>query len=70
MYENGEEKEIITYFNWAFTTPNFAIIYMDYGLYWEIEKLTKSELFVYETHRDPITVPGQQYRDYREYHSY
>ena len=70
VYENGEEKEIITYFNWAFTTPNFAIIYMDYGLYWEIEKLTKSELFVYETHRDPITVPGQQYRDYREYHSY
>lgn len=69
-YDNGEKEEIVTYFRWTFTTPNFSVIYMDYGLYWEIKKLTKEDLFVYETHRDPITVPSQQYRDYREYHSF
>lgn len=69
-YNNEKKEEIITYFNWAFTTPNYDIIYMDYGLYWEIKKLTKKDFFVYETYRDPITVPGQTYRNYKEYHSY
>lgn len=69
-YDNGEKEEIITYFHWAFTIPNFSIIYIDYGLYWEIEKLTKEDFYVYETYRDPLTVPGQQYRDYREYHAF
>lgn len=68
-YDNGEKEETMTYFNWAFTIPNFSIIYMDSGLYWEIKKLTKKELFVYETYEDPITQPGQTYRDYREYRS-
>lgn len=66
-YENGKSNEVINYFRWSFTIPNFGVIYMDYGLFWEINLLTPSELHVYETYYDPITVPGQEYRDYQEY---
>lgn len=66
-YQNGEEKEIITYFNWAFTTPNFNVIYMDYPRYWTIDKLTSNKLNIYETFDDPVTVPGQNYREYKEF---
>lgn len=68
-YEDGEENENMSYFRWAFTIPNFSIIYMDSGLYWDIEKLTSDQLHVYETYDDPITVPGQEYREYKEYES-
>lgn len=66
-FENGKTKENITYFKWGFTIPNFSVIYMDYGLFWEIKELTPIKLRIYETYKDPITVPGQMYRDYREY---
>lgn len=64
---DGEVKEIITTFRWSFTMPNFSVIYLDYGLFWDVRKLTADELHVYETYEDPVTVPGQSYRDYREY---
>lgn len=67
LYENGESKEMTTYFHWAFSTPNFSVIYMDYELYWEIEELTTYKLRIYETYRDPILVTGQTYRDYQEF---
>lgn len=68
-YEDGETTENISYFRWSFTIPNFSIIYIDSGLYWEIEKLTPDQLHIYETYDDPLTVPGQDYREYREYKS-
>ncbi len=67
MYEDGRSEENITYFHWAFSTPNFSVIYMDYELFWEIKELTSDKLHVYETYNDPVTVPGQTYRDYQEY---
>lgn len=68
-YKNGESKENITYFHWAFLTPDFSVIYMDYELFWEIEELTSNKLNIYETYKDPVTVPGQTYRDYQQYES-
>ena len=61
-YEDGNKEEIVTYFQWSFTTPNFKIIYMDYPKYWEIEKLTETELNICETNEDPITVLDQAKR--------
>ena len=68
-YDDGEVSENMGYFRWSFTIPNFKIIYMDSGLYWEIKQLTTDKLHIYETYDDPITVPGQDYREYREYES-
>jgi hypothetical protein len=68
-YDDGETEENTIYFRWSFTIPNFSIVYMDNGLYWEIEKLTPDQLHIYETYDDPLTVPGQDYREYREYKS-
>lgn len=34
-----------------------------------IKQLTTDKLHIYETYDDPITVPGQDYREYREYKS-
>lgn len=64
-YDDGEVSENMGYFRWSFTIPNFKIIYMDSGLYWEIKQLTTDKLHIYETYDDPITVPGQDYREYR-----
>lgn len=66
-YEDGRVHNNQTYFNWSFTTPDFSVIYMDYGLYWEIKKLTIKEMHIYETYDDPVTIPGQSYRDYQEF---
>lgn len=68
-YESGHSEETTTYFHWSFTTPNFNVIYMDYDLFWEIKELTPTTLHVYETYKDPVTIPGQTYRDYQEYQS-
>ena len=74
-HDNTEQsqKQVLAenmgYFRWSFTIPNFKIIYMDSGLYWEIKQLTTDKLHIYETYDDPITVPGQDYREYREYES-
>ena len=57
-YDDGEVSENMGYFRWSFTIPNFKIIYMDSGLYWEIKQLTTDKLHIYETYDDPITVPG------------
>lgn len=66
-YANGNVEENVTYFHWAFSTPDFSVIYMDYELFWEIEELTSDKLRIYETYKDPVTVPGQSYRDYQQY---
>lgn len=68
-YEDGEVSENLTYFRWSFTIPNSRIIYLDYGLYWEVEKLTSDKLSIYETYDDPLTVFGQDYREFKEFES-
>lgn len=69
-YDNGKQEERISYFRWTFTTPDFSVIYMDYGLFWEINKLVPQNLHIYETYNDPVTVPGQSYRDYKEFKAF
>lgn len=66
-YDDGERTENSYYFRWSFTIPNFKIIYMSNGLYWEIDKLTSGQLHIYETYDDPLTVPGQDYREYKKF---
>lgn len=61
VFQNGTEEDgPVISFHWAFTKPNFGVLYMDDGVYWTIEKLTPEQLCVYETTRDPITVIGQR----------
>lgn len=60
----GRERDLLSL---GFSTPDFSVIYMDYELFWEIEELTSDKLRIYETYKDPVTVPGQSYRDYQQY---
>lgn len=69
-YNNGQTEERLTYFRWSFTMPDFSVIYLDYGLFWDVKKLTSDKLYIYETYDDPVTVPGQTYRGYKEYDAY
>lgn len=64
-YENGETKENVSYDRWAFTTPNFRFLHFGNTTYWEIEKLTDTELHVCQTFEDPLTVPGQDKTYYK-----
>lgn len=66
-YESGEKKEHIGYFKWSFTTEFFDIIFMDSPAYWEIKEFTPEKLCVYETYEDPIEVPGQTNKVYKEF---
>lgn len=58
-YKNGEVIESTYNFVWSFTVPNFSIIYTDHFGFWQIEKLTETELEVCETSEDPLTVWDQ-----------
>lgn len=66
-FKSGKVEEVTSYFHWSFTTPNFKYIYLDFECFWEIEKLTSNKLSIYETWNDPLTNPGQTYRDFQEY---
>lgn len=61
-YNDGEPTEEIYYFQWSFTTSNFAVICMDiqkFGIcYWQIEQLTYTQLKVIEALEDPVLYPG------------
>ena len=67
IYKDGKIENNTSYFRWSFTTPNFKFIYMDYPLFWEIRRLTNTNLSIIETYRDPITEPNQHYREFQEY---
>lgn len=61
-------RENMSYFQWGFTTENFAVIYMaGYAIegYWLIEKLTYDELWVQFTTNDPVINPNQNKTFYR-----
>ncbi|EJX04631.1 hypothetical protein, secreted [gut metagenome] len=65
-YENGETEENVRYDRWAFITPDFGFLCFGSTTFWEIEKLTDTELHVIESFEDPLTVPGQD-RTYIKY---
>ncbi len=60
VYENGEKKNDVIYDRWAFTVSNFRFLYFGSTTFWEIEKLTDTELHVCQTYEDPLTVPEQE----------
>ena len=55
------------YLKWTFTTPAYEYIYMNRPTYWEIKEFTSKKLCVYETYEDPVKVPDQTVREYKEY---
>lgn len=65
-YTDGGIRDTTTYFSWAFTTPQFNVIYMDYPRYWLIDKIDANKLCIYLTYEDPVSVSGQE-RIYQEY---
>ena len=61
-FTDDSKKENVSYFQWTFTTENFAVIYMAGHVvegYWLIEKLTTNELWVQWTQQDPVIYPNQ-----------
>lgn len=59
VYENGKTKEDVIYDRWAFFTSNFRFLHFGSTTFWEIEKLTDTELHICQTYEDPLSVPGQ-----------
>ena len=62
---NADGEEILRetqYYDWTFTTENFAVIYLyntAYGQsFWLIEKLTATELRVKAANQDPVLYPS------------
>jgi len=55
-------KKDVRYFQWTFTTENYAVIYTAGNStdgYWLIQKLTPTEMWLQWTARDPVLVPNQ-----------
>lgn len=67
-YADGGKRDTTTYFSWAFTTPQFNVIYMNYPRYWLIDRIDDNKLCVYQTYEDPVSVSGQE-RLYMEFTS-
>ena len=67
-FSDASLKEDVSYFQWTFTTENFAVIYMTGYVvegYWLIEKLTPNELWVQSAHSDPVIYPNQTKQIYK-----
>lgn len=67
-FSDASKKDGISYFQWTFTTENFAVIYMAGHVvegYWLIDKLTPNELWVQSTQQDPVIYPNQDKTVYR-----
>lgn len=54
-------EDNIEYFRWTFTNDNFAVIYIGGNIerYWLIDKLTYSDLWVYDSYTDPVIYPNE-----------
>ncbi len=55
-------KEDVRYFQWTFTTENFAVIQTAGNAmdgYWLIKKLTPTELWMQWSAKDPVLIPNQ-----------
>lgn len=60
--DKGSVSEHTRRFDWNFTTPNRAVIFMYDGYsreYWLIDKLTDSNLDVTAGYNDPVIYPDQ-----------
>ncbi|MCI8997376.1 MAG: hypothetical protein HFJ95_00065 [Muribaculaceae bacterium] len=61
-------KDNVSYYQWTFTTENFAVLWMSGAVaegYWLIEKLTSTELHVQWTVKDPVIYPNQDKTYYK-----
>lgn len=61
VINSKDNKTNIGYFHWTFVYPDYALIYADWGLYWQIVSLTQLRLTLKETYEDPYKVTGQSY---------
>lgn len=61
VVNSKDNKPNIGYFHWTFAYPDYALIYADWGLYWQIVSITQSRLVLKETYEDPYKVTGQSY---------
>ena len=62
-YQNKEvEKETKSFFHWTFMYPDNKVIYIDWGLYWQINFLSDVVFNVEETYDDPYHTPSQLYK--------
>ncbi len=55
-------KKDIRYFQWTFTTENYAVIYTAGNSnegYWLIQKLTPTEMWLQWSAKDPVLYPNQ-----------
>lgn len=70
--ENEQLDERVYYFQWAFTTQNFAVICMDIqesGIcYWQINNITPTQLDVVSAPDDPVLHPETE-KTYLSFHS-
>lgn len=60
--DKGKPQEHIGRFDWNFTTPNRAVIFIYDGYsreYWLLDKLTDSSLEVTAGYNDPVLYPDQ-----------
>lgn len=58
-WEDGSINGEPVYFRWTFTTDNFAVIYIDKSeRFWLIDKLTATDLWVYNSYQDPVLYPN------------
>lgn len=60
-WKKGTEENTGTeYFQWTFTTDNFAVIYLGGNIerFWLIDRLTDTELIVQDAIQDPVLHPG------------
>lgn len=67
-FTDASKKENVHYFQWSFTTENFAVLYMAGSAvegYWLIEKLTPDELWVQYAFLDPVLHPNQNKYTYK-----
>lgn len=66
-FSDASKVEDVSYFQWTFTTENFAVLYLAGYIieeYWLIEKFTPYELWVKGAPKDPVIYPNQDMRIY------
>ena len=59
--QSGKTNEQTINSRWAFYTPNFSVLYFNSGIYWQIRKLTPTQLSVIETMGDYNNVGNTRY---------
>lgn len=67
-FKDPAVKENVQYFQWTFTTENYAVIHTAGNSadgYWLIQKLTPTALWLQWSAKDPVLIPNQTTTHYR-----